>query len=152
MMKMRFARWGGCIGLAVWLSVEALFAADVIINEIHYNPEGKTELVEYVELHNAGTSQVDLAGWYFSDGIAYTFPANTYLDTNEYVIVGQDIAAISNKYGVTAYGPYTPGILSNDGEQIELRNAAGDRMDRVDYQLGFPGRASAALRTGRCSC
>jgi hypothetical protein len=111
---------------------------NVIINEVHYDPYVKTELVEFIELYNAGTTQVDLAGCYFSDGISYTFPGSTYLDTNEYLIVGQNLAHISNEFGIAAYGPFEPDKLSNDGEQIELRNSAGDRMDRVTYQLGFP--------------
>ena len=41
--------------------------ADVVINEIHYDPEPKTELVEFVELLNTGTEVVSLANWSFTD-------------------------------------------------------------------------------------
>ena len=44
--------------------------ATVVINEIHYDPMNRAELVEFVELYNAGTNQVDLTGWYFSSGIS----------------------------------------------------------------------------------
>ena len=46
----------------------------------------------------------------------------------------------SGRFGVPPnllFGPFE-GKLSNDGEQIELRNAEGELIDRVDYQLGFP--------------
>lgn len=111
---------------------------NIVINEVHYDPYVKTELVEFIELYNAGTTQVDLAGCYFSDGIDYTFPPGTTLDTNAYLVVGQDLSHMSNEFGITAYGPFFPDRLANDGEEIELRNAGGGRMDRVTYQLGFP--------------
>jgi hypothetical protein len=38
----------------------------VVINEIHYDPDVKTELVEFVELHNVSDEAIDLTGWYFS--------------------------------------------------------------------------------------
>ena len=54
-------------------------AASVVINEIHYDPDVKTELVEYIELYNAGTTDVNLTGWYFSSGLTYSFPAGSIL-------------------------------------------------------------------------
>ena len=47
-------------------------SANVVINEIHSDPDVKTELVEYVELHNTSGQADDLSGWHFSDGIFYT--------------------------------------------------------------------------------
>ena len=52
---------------------------EVVINEIHYDSDPKTDAFEFVELHNAGGKSIDLSGWHFSDGIKYTFPANTNL-------------------------------------------------------------------------
>ncbi|MCJ7777003.1 MAG: hypothetical protein MUP16_01650, partial [Sedimentisphaerales bacterium] len=37
----------------------------VVINEIHYNPDIETELVEFVELYNAGVVDANISGWYF---------------------------------------------------------------------------------------
>ena len=39
--------------------------AQVLINEIHYNPPGSDSVVglEFVELYNAGGSAVDISGW-----------------------------------------------------------------------------------------
>src|SRR6266567_1636323 len=68
-------------------------SAAIVINEIHYNPEVKTEHVEFVELFNAGSDTVDMSGWYFSDGVNFTFPAGTVLPTSGYVVVAQDPAA-----------------------------------------------------------
>ena len=39
-----------------------MLAANVLINEIHYDPDVKTELVEFIELYNAGDEIADLSG------------------------------------------------------------------------------------------
>jgi len=118
----------------------------VIINEIHYDPDVKTELVEFVELYNAGTSYVDLTGWYFSNGISFQFPDGTILPAGGYIVVTENPylayhpVTIMDKYDVNSslvYGSFA-GRLSNDGERIILRDAEGRKIDEVDYQLGFP--------------
>ncbi len=130
--------WWGGIG---WGQAESA----IVINELHTNPDVKTELVEFVELYNAGTSDMDLSGWQFTEGVLYTFPAGTKLRAGGYLIVAQNPAAIQAKWNAgragvpenLIFGPYA-GSLSNEGERIVLRDAAGVLMDEVEYQLGFP--------------
>ena len=120
--------------------------SSVIITEIHYNPDVKTELVEFVELHNTGPADADISGWYFSDGISYTFEEGTILAAGAYIVVAQDAMAaytpvtIEDKFAVEShliYGPFE-GKLRNSGEKIELSDAEGKRIDRVDYNGSFP--------------
>ena len=121
--------------------------APIVINEIHYDPDLKTEQVEFVELYNAGDETVDLSGWYFSRGIDFTFPPGTSMEPDSYFVVAQDTnifdpnsasdADFVAKFGFEPNGIFT-GRLSNDGENVELRNAQGFEIDQVDYQLGFP--------------
>src|ERR1043165_3221279 len=127
------------LGLMPGLVCDALTRATaaIVINEIHHNPDVKTEPVEFVELFNAGSANVDLSDWYFSDGINFTFPIGTSLPAGGYVVVAQDPAAVRSKFDASALGPWT-GTLDNDGEKIVLRNALGEVQDEVVYQLGFP--------------
>jgi len=120
--------------------------SDVVINEIHHNPDIKTELVEFVELYNTGPADVDISGWHFCDGISYEFPQGTILRAGEYVVIAEDPGlavnptTIADKYGVDPallYGFFV-GTLSNEGEKIELCDALGRQVDQVDYKLGFP--------------
>jgi len=108
----------------------------VVINEIHYHPDDNTEPVEFVELHNASSEPVDLAGWYF-DGVTYVFPPRTEIAAGDYVVVGEDPRVCRVKFGVKALGPFA-GKLSNEGEHLVLYNAAGDIVDEVDYGSDFP--------------
>jgi hypothetical protein len=51
---------------------------EIVINEIMYNaPNGSAE--EWVELYEKSGPTVSIGGWHFSDGVAFTFPANTML-------------------------------------------------------------------------
>ena len=125
--------------------VGAVREPPVLINEIHYDPDVKTELIEFVELHNTSADDIDLAGWYFSGGISYRFGAGATLPAGGYIIVAQNPAHIQAKWNTARlavsphlmFGPFE-GKLSNNGENIELCNASGDEIDQVDYQLGFP--------------
>jgi hypothetical protein len=112
----------------------------VVINEIHYDPDVKTELVEFVELHNTTGAEMNLSGWYFNDGISYQFPMGAVLPANGYIVVTMDPVCVQAKWDLPlnlVFGPFE-GKLSNEGEQVELCNADGEVIDSVDYQLGFP--------------
>ena len=117
----------------------------VVINEIHYDPDVKTELVEFIELYNAGTAEVDLSGWYFREGVTYRFPPGVKLPADGYIIVAANPQHARTKWSSgrfiimpnLVFGPFE-GKLANDGEKIELCNAQGQQVDQVDYQLGFP--------------
>jgi len=113
----------------------------IVINEIHYNPDVKTEPVEFIELYNAGSSPVNLGGWSFSGGLDYTFPS-TNIAPGGFVVVAQNPAALRAKFGVQgALGPFNPdgsSALNKFGETIVLRDASGQTVDEVDYKLGFP--------------
>ncbi len=126
-------------GLCIFTATTSFCGAQnsIVINEIHYNPDVKTEHVEFVELYNAGTNAVDLTGWAFTSGISFTFSGGPVVQPNGYVVVAAEPAAVKAKYGADALGPWV-GSLDNSGETVVLANAQGQVEDEVDYQLGFP--------------
>jgi hypothetical protein len=117
----------------------------VVINELHTNPDVKTELVEFIELHNCGAETVDISGWSFTAGVFYTFPDGTTLPAGGYLIVGENPTHILGDRTSSAmrvpeslvFGPYG-GKLSNEGERVTLCDASGEIVDEVTYRLGFP--------------
>ena len=105
--------------------------AQVVINEIMYNPpEAGTDSLEYVELFNAGTTAVNLEGW-FMDGVTLTFPATT-LAPGSYLLTAKNAAAMQNLFGKTAL-QWTAGALDNNGEVLRLRRADSTIVDEVTY-------------------
>ncbi len=112
-------------------------SSPVVISEIHYKPEPSTEWIEFVELHNAGISPVDLSGWLLDGGIRFLFPAGSNLEPGGYLVIAQNADAFSAKYGMPAMGQFQ-GRLGNEGEQLTLRNATAEIIDDVAYRFGFP--------------
>ena len=131
------------IGIALFLILTALVRpvkAEVVINEIHYNTDVKTEWVEFIELYNSGTQVENLTGWQLSDAVSYTFGSGVKLAAGSYLVVAQNPASVALKFGVSAslvFGPFY-GKLSNDGNHVVLRDANGLKRDEVTYGAGFP--------------
>lgn len=110
----------------------------IVINEIHYDPESNTAPAEFVELYNAGAETVDLSGWALTDAVEYTFPPNTVLEPNEYLVVTLSASFFQSDFGdLPVLTPFT-GRLGNDGDDVELRDQLGELIDRVNYDIGAP--------------
>ncbi len=145
--------------------------AQVVINEIQYHPVEKahfdasgnqtysdtnlpadtsSDIHEFVELQNAGTSPVILTGWKLAGGIDFTFPATT-IAAGGYCVIARNPARIASVYGLvpaTVLGPFT-GTLSNGGDTVRLVNPSGTTIDTVTYSPDFPWAISAnALGAG----
>ena len=63
--------------------------ADVVINEINYNPPGSEDSAEFVELYNNSGEEVSLAGWKFNKGFDFVFPEGAAIAANGYVVVAR---------------------------------------------------------------
>jgi len=109
----------------------------VVINEIHYDPDVKTDLAEFVELYNVTDEPVNVSGWYFSNGFTFTFPDNSFIPPNGFVVIAQNAAKFQTKFGFAPAGQFE-GKLSNEGETICLRDTNNDKVDEVTYKFGFP--------------
>jgi hypothetical protein len=118
-------------------STTDLLTSSIVINEIHYDHEPKTQRGEFIELFNPSDVDVDLFGWTIRGGIDYAFTNTTLIPANGFLVVAEDPATLNAVFGVTAIGPYT-GQLSNDGERVELEDAGGLTVDEVSYGVGFP--------------
>ena len=117
----------------------SLFAG-VVINEIMYHPASLSDEDEFIELYNSTTQTVDLSGWKLRKGVDYTFPAGTLLAPGAFAVVSPSPEAFLSHYGkMPVLGPYS-GHLANDGETLELMDAAGNTADQVKYrdEEGWP--------------
>lgn len=131
-----------------WASASSSFTTDpaipntVVINEFHYKPADPTSPEEFIELHNPGSTAIDISGWTLADAISYTFPGGTVIPAGGFVVVGENPATMLAKFGVSALGPWT-GSLNSRGERIDLRDAGAALRDRVSYGVGFPWPTAA---------
>ena len=105
----------------------------VVFNEIQYNPAGTDETLEFIELYNQLSYDLDLSGWKLDDAVDFPFPVGTSIGSGQLLVIAKDPAALEAATGTSGVlGPYT-GSLSNGGENVELRNNNDRLMDSVEY-------------------
>src|SRR5437899_6134585 len=107
---------------------------DIVINEIMYHPPFDLGELQYIELYNRGTTEVDLTKWSFTKGVHFVFPDKTRVPAGEYVVVCRNPKVFTANYGsdISALGNFT-NHLSHGGEKVELSNARGTVIDAVKY-------------------
>ncbi len=128
-----------------------------------YHPISGDDDDQYVELHNRGAQAVNLAGWQLSDGISFTFPNNTVLAPDAYLVVARDINRLRSNYTIlnatNSIGNFS-GKLSHSGERVALRmpdtilstNSPGDGLHELHphrRQRSQSTRPAAAGGSGR---
>ncbi len=132
-------RWWWSCGavLAGWAAVRAADTA-VVFTELNYQPAAEANGVEWLELHNPMAVDVEVSGWQLSNGVNFTFPADTILAGRGYLVVASDPAALQAATGATnVLGPFS-GRLANEGERVDLRNHNGRLMDTLRYGIDEP--------------
>ncbi|MBI4584413.1 MAG: lamin tail domain-containing protein [Planctomycetes bacterium] len=115
---------------------------DVVINEINYHPHHGSLVasgnlnasLEFIELFNRSSRDIDLSGWAFTKGVRYNFAPGTVLPAGGYLVVAADPPALQGAHGLSgALGPYE-GVLADDGERLVLEDARGNIADEVRYR------------------
>lgn len=97
--------------------------ADVVINELMFNPASGLDDDQYVELYNRTANPVNLTGWQFTSGISFTFPTNTVIAPGGYLVVAKNAARLRGNYPnlnlANCVGNFS-GRLSHGGERVAL--------------------------------
>ena len=133
-----------------WTSIKQVSAnisaspRDVVINELAWMGTSASANDEWLEIKNTTAFPVDLTGWTLSasDGtpsisLNGSIPAGGY-----FLLERTDDSTVP---GVTADLIYT-GAMSNDGEQLILRDNTSAIIDEVDSSSGwFSGQAEARV-------
>jgi hypothetical protein len=112
----------------------------VVINEVMYNPAGDRSDLQYVELLNVGSVEMDLAGWSLSKGVGCSFPHGTLLPPGGYLLVCHNLAALKAFYSDPSLQAAAnfKGKLSHKGESIFLLDGQSRIRDCVIYADRFP--------------
>ena len=122
-------------------------ASRVLINEILAENAGAVSHAgsspDYIELHNPGTSAVELSGWSLSDGgdpRRFVFSPGTALPADGYLVIWCDTNA-------------TPGLhsgfaLHREGELISLYDPTTNRVDAVLFGLQVANQSLGRSASG----
>src|SRR4029453_1466885 len=115
----------------------------IVVTEIMYHPENpllgdqyNADDFEFIELENVGSQPIDLAGFHFTKGINFTFPADAgSLAPDEMVVLVKNRAAFEIVYGTEGIrigGEYS-GNLSNAGEELALEGPLNEPILDFTY-------------------
>jgi Lamin Tail Domain/CotH kinase protein len=120
--------------LVLFAFARGAFADSVVVfNELHYHPATNEPALEWLELHNQMSVDVDVSGWWITNGINYSFPSNTVIRGRSYLVIALSPATLAAQTGLTnILGPFS-GRLSNSGEKLELRDINNRLMDSIKY-------------------
>ena len=130
------------IRLAAICVMACAVEAKVVINEISYHPPEDNDALEFIELHNSGSEEVDLSGWKFTKGIKYEFAKGDRITANGFLVLARDKDAFKSIYGTEPSGLFKSS-LKNSGENLELSDARGQRVDKVQFKDEAPWPLSA---------
>ena len=119
-------------------SCNAVQMPALVINKINYNPmiSGNFPISndqEFIEIVNAGTTTVNLTGYYFKElGFTYLFPAFSTIAPNQSIYLASNLTTFQSKYGFAAFGQFTRN-LANNSEKLVLADGFGNTIDSVEY-------------------
>lgn len=118
-----------------------------VINEVMYHPSQVGES-EWIELYNQMAVDMDLSKWSLSSAVDFTFPEGTILGGGRHLVIAADPAAFTKATGITSVlGPWS-GTLSNQSDNLELRDNNRRLMSWVRYDDGGSWRESGAWPVG----
>ncbi len=105
----------------------------IVISEIMFNAASGQFAHEWIEVRNTGATPVNVRGWQIASGVSFTFPDTTIAGGGA-LVVAANVPAFSALFPAVTnvVGPWTGG-LSNSGEQIQIDNALGKKIDEVHY-------------------
>ena len=105
----------------------------ILINELNYDDEGTDDL-EFIELYNAGSNNVDISGWTLNEedgsaaaGNVHTIAAGTILGPGQFWVIG--MPAVPNVNETLSYS------LENGPDGVFLLDAAGTFQDGVCWEV-----------------
>src|SRR5664279_4012636 len=87
--------------LGVLVATPLYADSTVVFNEIMYHPSTNEAEMEWVELHNQMSVDMDISHWSLAGGIAYTFAEGTIVPGGGYLVVAISPAKLMATAGIT---------------------------------------------------
>ncbi|MBR6954053.1 MAG: lamin tail domain-containing protein [Clostridia bacterium] len=113
-------------------NISGVYITEVMASNDSVKTLDDTTFVDWIELYNAGTEQMNLSGYGLSDNIGrprrWQFPAGTVINPGTYLIVHCD----GNEAASTAQQPHTSfRIVRAGGETVCLSDPQGKVLDKM---------------------
>jgi hypothetical protein len=154
----RFFFFFGCVGLFYLLAAVFSHAATthdvlgpssrttpIVISEIMYKPAPRTDgkNLEFVEIYNSNPWFQDISGYTLTCAdMNYTFPANTIIASNSFIVLAPAPGDIQSVYGITnVMGPYTGSLKKS--ETLQLLDEQSNVLLTVPYANVSPWPVAA---------
>lgn len=118
----------------------------IVINEVLADPvQVYDSRGEWIELHNAGTTAVDLAGWTIGDEVfdQVTLPS-LVVEPGAQVVLGRDADAYANGGAPLAHVYGNEIVLANEADSLILRNPSEVEVDRAAWDASTRPPAGAS--------
>lgn len=110
--------------------------SDIAITEIMYNANSTSEDLDFIELYNYGSSDINLLGWTISNSINYTF-GDISIPAGQYLAISSNGQAFDDFYLMNSLS-WTSGVLDNNEGEIILKDNSGSTVDSVHYNTIDP--------------
>ncbi len=111
------------------------------LTELHYHPLDGDNVndneFEFLELKNCGSSEINLGLVSIIDGVSFTFPSNTVIQPDSFVVLAANSEMFLERYGLSPFGEYD-GHLNNSGERIIVSSFIGDTLFNFNYKDSDP--------------
>ena len=105
----------------------------LVINEVMYHPVTNEEGLEWIELYNQLSVDMDISHWRLEGGIDYEFAEGAIVGGGQYKVVAIDPVSLNEESGFAdALGPFS-GRLANNGEEVRLVNNNDRTMSVLAY-------------------
>jgi cardiolipin synthase len=128
-------------------------SADVLINEVMYDPELNENYYEWIELYNPTNQSINLTGWSITDNSATDFLEGDFDHGNGTTIMPSYSYAIIADYGTKIYENFSipdntiklyvddssiGNGLGNNGDKLILKNETETTIDTVEWIIDYP--------------
>ena len=123
-------------------------SANILINEVVYDPEKNDNYYEWIELYNPTNKSINLSDWSITDNSQTDFIKGNFIEGNGSTNIKSKSYAIITDHGTKIYEDITideeiillyiddssiGNGLSNSGDKIILKNKTGEAVDSIEW-------------------
>ena len=140
------------IGLIFIIIVHSGCSANLIINEVMYDPEQNDNYNEWIELYNPSNQSINITGWSISDNKAEDFLEPDFIHGNGTSAIPPHYYATIADFGTKIYENFSipknsirlfvddssiGNGLSNSKDKIILKNETGFEIDSIEWGYNY---------------